>query len=82
VGDLGADQQAERFGDAGAEGAAYGMPFVRVDGNDVLAVYSVTKAAVARARAGAGPTSSRQSRTAASATARATTRRSIATTPK
>jgi pyruvate dehydrogenase E1 component alpha subunit len=38
------------------KGIAYGMPFVRVDGNDVLAVYSVTKAAVARARAGDGPT--------------------------
>jgi pyruvate dehydrogenase E1 component alpha subunit/2-oxoisovalerate dehydrogenase E1 component alpha subunit len=38
------------------KGKAYGMPFVRVDGNDVLAVYSVTKAAVARARNGFGPT--------------------------
>ena len=38
------------------KGRAYGMPFVRVDGNDVLAVYSVTKDAVARARAGDGPT--------------------------
>jgi pyruvate dehydrogenase E1 component alpha subunit len=38
------------------KGIAYGMPFVRVDGNDVLAVYSVTKQAVARARAGGGPT--------------------------
>jgi pyruvate dehydrogenase E1 component alpha subunit len=38
------------------KGKAYGMPFVRVDGNDVLAVYAVTKDAVARARAGDGPT--------------------------
>ncbi len=38
------------------KGKAYGMPYVRVDGNDVLAVYSVTKEAAARARAGAGPT--------------------------
>jgi pyruvate dehydrogenase E1 component alpha subunit len=38
------------------KGRAYGMPFVRVDGNDVLAVYSVTKAAVDRARRGEGPT--------------------------
>ena len=38
------------------KGRAYGMPFVRVDGNDVLAVYSVTRDAVARARAGDGPT--------------------------
>ena len=34
----------------------YGMPGVRVDGNDVLAVYGVVRAAVARARAGGGPT--------------------------
>jgi 2-oxoisovalerate dehydrogenase E1 component alpha subunit len=36
--------------------AGYGMPGVRVDGNDVLAVYAVTREAVERARAGAGPT--------------------------
>ncbi len=35
---------------------AYGMPGVRVDGNDVLAVYEATRVAVARARAGDGPT--------------------------
>ena len=34
----------------------YGMPGVRVDGNDVLAVYAVTRDAVERARAGDGPT--------------------------
>jgi pyruvate dehydrogenase E1 component subunit alpha len=33
----------------------YGMPGVRVDGADVLAVYEATRAAVARARAGEGP---------------------------
>lgn len=38
------------------KGIAYGMPSVRVDGNDVLAVYSVTKQAVERARRGEGPT--------------------------
>ena len=37
-----------------AEG--FGMPGVRVDGNDVLAVYAVTRDAVARARGGGGPT--------------------------
>lgn len=37
-----------------AEG--YGFPGVRVDGNDVLAVHAVTKEALARARAGGGPT--------------------------
>ncbi|MGE3171997.1 MAG: pyruvate dehydrogenase (acetyl-transferring) E1 component subunit alpha [Planctomycetota bacterium] len=35
---------------------AYGMPGVRVDGNDVLAVYRVCKEAVDRARRGDGPT--------------------------
>jgi pyruvate dehydrogenase E1 component alpha subunit len=35
---------------------AYGMPGVRVDGNDVLAVYATVREAVARARAGGGPT--------------------------
>jgi pyruvate dehydrogenase E1 component alpha subunit len=35
---------------------AYGMPGVRVDGNDVLAVYAATRRAVAAARAGQGPT--------------------------
>jgi pyruvate dehydrogenase E1 component alpha subunit len=34
----------------------YGMPGVRVDGADVLAVYEATAAAVERARAGEGPT--------------------------
>ncbi|MBK8049134.1 MAG: thiamine pyrophosphate-dependent dehydrogenase E1 component subunit alpha [Anaerolineales bacterium] len=36
--------------------AAYGMPGVTVDGNDVLAVYAAAGAAIARARRGAGPT--------------------------
>lgn len=35
---------------------AYGMPGVRVDGNDLLAVYRVCKEAVDRARRGEGPT--------------------------
>jgi pyruvate dehydrogenase E1 component alpha subunit len=35
---------------------AYGMPGIRVDGNDVLAVVSVTRRAVARAINGLGPT--------------------------
>jgi pyruvate dehydrogenase E1 component alpha subunit len=34
----------------------YGMPGVRVDGADVLAVFEATRDAVARARAGDGPT--------------------------
>ena len=36
--------------------AAYNVPGVIVDGNDVLAVYEVAEAAVKRARAGGGPT--------------------------
>jgi len=34
----------------------YGMPGVRVDGNDVFAVYQATKEAATRARSGEGPT--------------------------
>ncbi|HVA60801.1 MAG TPA: pyruvate dehydrogenase (acetyl-transferring) E1 component subunit alpha [Mycobacteriales bacterium] len=34
----------------------FGFPGVRVDGNDVLAVLAVTRAALARAREGSGPT--------------------------
>src|SRR3954466_14232234 len=37
-------------------GAAYGIPGVTVDGNDVEAVYDAVQAAVDRARAGEGPT--------------------------
>jgi 2-oxoisovalerate dehydrogenase E1 component alpha subunit len=36
--------------------AGFGFPGVRVDGNDVLAVYAVTKAALDNARQGGGPT--------------------------
>lgn len=36
--------------------AAYGMPAVTVDGNDVLAVWEAMRLAVGRARAGEGPT--------------------------
>jgi 2-oxoisovalerate dehydrogenase E1 component alpha subunit len=36
--------------------AGFGFPGVRVDGNDVIAVYAVTKAAMERARSGGGPT--------------------------
>src|SRR5437773_2370122 len=39
-----------------ARAAAYGIPGVRVDGNDVLAVYEAVRTAVARARKGEGPT--------------------------
>jgi pyruvate dehydrogenase E1 component alpha subunit/2-oxoisovalerate dehydrogenase E1 component alpha subunit len=38
------------------KGRAYGIPSVRVDGNDVLAVYRVMRDAITRARSGQGPT--------------------------
>jgi len=38
------------------KGTAYGMRSMRVDGNDVLAVYSATREAAERARRGEGPT--------------------------
>ncbi|GHH71414.1 pyruvate dehydrogenase (acetyl-transferring) E1 component subunit alpha [Promicromonospora soli] len=36
-------------------GAAFGLPSLRVDGNDVLAVYAATQEALERARMGEGP---------------------------
>jgi pyruvate dehydrogenase E1 component subunit alpha len=50
---LEAQTAAETLAD---KAAGYGIPGVRVDGGDVLAVYDATRAAVARARAGDGPT--------------------------
>jgi len=50
---LEAQTAAETLAD---KAAGYGMPGVRVDGADVLAVYEATRDAVARARAGEGPT--------------------------
>jgi pyruvate dehydrogenase E1 component alpha subunit len=50
---LEAQTRAETLAD---KAAGYGMPGVRVDGADVLAVYEATRDAVARARAGEGPT--------------------------
>ncbi len=41
--------------DLADRGPAYGMPGVKVDGNDVLAVYKVVAQAIARARRGRGP---------------------------
>ena len=40
----------------GEKGAAYGMPGLTLDGNDVLAIYQAAGDAVRRARAGEGPT--------------------------
>ncbi len=50
---LEAQTRAETLAD---KAVGYGMPGLRVDGADVLAVYEVTREAVARARAGEGPT--------------------------
>jgi pyruvate dehydrogenase E1 component alpha subunit len=36
--------------------ASYGMPGIRVDGNDPIAMYGVAREAIERARAGEGPT--------------------------
>jgi pyruvate dehydrogenase E1 component alpha subunit len=38
------------------KGLGYGVPAIRVDGNDVIAVYQASREAYARARAGEGPT--------------------------
>jgi 2-oxoisovalerate dehydrogenase E1 component len=40
----------------GSRGAAYGIPGITIDGNDVLEIYRVAAEAVARARSGGGPT--------------------------
>jgi 2-oxoisovalerate dehydrogenase E1 component len=40
----------------GSRGAAYGIPGITIDGNDVLEIYRVAEEAVARARSGGGPT--------------------------
>src|SRR6266705_1737688 len=50
---LSAQTHAETLAD---KAVGYGMPGVRVDGGDVLAVYEATREAVERARAGGGPT--------------------------
>jgi pyruvate dehydrogenase E1 component alpha subunit len=50
---LSAQTRAEALVD---KAVGYGMPGVRVDGGDVLAVYEATRDAVTRARAGEGPT--------------------------
>jgi 2-oxoisovalerate dehydrogenase E1 component len=48
--------QATRNPSVAARAAAYGLPGVEVDGNDVLAVYAAAGEAVDRARSGGGPT--------------------------
>lgn len=48
-------EKSTAIGDNSQRAAAYGIPGVRVDENDVLAVYEVVGEAVARARRGEGP---------------------------
>jgi pyruvate dehydrogenase E1 component alpha subunit len=50
---LPAQTRAETLAD---KAVGYGIPGLRVDGGDVLAVYEATREALARARAGEGPT--------------------------
>jgi pyruvate dehydrogenase E1 component alpha subunit len=50
---LSSQTRASRLAD---RAIGYGFPGVAVDGNDLFAVYDVTRRAVARARAGQGPT--------------------------
>src|SRR3954468_5690143 len=47
---------ATRNVDVAERARTYGMPGIQVDGNDVIAVYEAAEAAVARGRAGLGPT--------------------------
>jgi len=49
-------KQTTRIKHLSDRAAAYGFPGVTVDGNDVLAVYQAAGQAIARARAGEGPT--------------------------
>ncbi len=42
--------------DFAARAAAYGMPGIRIDGNDVILVHTTVSEAIERARAGGGPT--------------------------
>lgn len=49
-------EYASGIADVGRRAANYGMPGFEVDGNDVVSVYEVAREAIARARAGGGPT--------------------------
>jgi pyruvate dehydrogenase E1 component alpha subunit len=47
---------AQTAGELWRRAEGYGFPGVRIDGNDVLAVYAATREALDRARRGEGPT--------------------------
>lgn len=49
-------EKATRNTSVASRGAAYGIPGVVVDGNDVVEVYAAAEEAIARARTGQGPT--------------------------
>jgi TPP-dependent pyruvate/acetoin dehydrogenase alpha subunit len=49
-------EKATAIADNSLRGAAYGIPGVRIDDNDVVAVYEAAGEAVVRARRGGGPT--------------------------
>ena len=49
-------KQMVRVKDLSDRAAAYGIPGVTIDGNDVLAVYETARGAIGRARGGEGPT--------------------------
>ncbi len=48
--------QSTSVEDIGVRGSGYNMPGITVDGNDVYAVYEAAQKAIARAKAGEGPT--------------------------
>lgn len=45
-----------KVGTIAQKALAYGIPGIQVDGNDIFAMYAVTKEAIDRARSGQGPT--------------------------
>ncbi len=55
VGHLGAGRDAVAHAAVSSAAQGYGIPSIRVDGNDVLASYAVTRVALDEARAGGGP---------------------------
>ncbi len=56
VGHLGATQAAVERATLAQKGIGAGVRSLQVDGNDVVAVYEATRAAIERARSGKGPT--------------------------
>jgi len=49
-------ERSAKITDLSVRASSYGIPGVRVDGNDVLAVYQAASSAIERARRGEGPT--------------------------